>query len=282
VRYKLLPPITPTISEPTSPTVAVALESNPENTSELAPTATQSGEALLPPTATFTPAPVQSVIEPTAVPPTPTFTPTSEPTVTPTLTPTLTPTPPAEWSFANIRLDTSQYEDDLLFYGNVINNTDSAQMLAFISGIFYDEQDQVVANEQDTYDYWLVDVIPPNGQIPFELTVANVQNVARYDFLVEAEPGGESKSSEFEFLNVQTSTDTGDYCLEGVVKNIGRDIDDYATIIAVLYDDQDGMINFSSDEFFDPLSNGEEGEFYICVDSLGHEVARYELQAWGE
>jgi len=272
--YKFLPPVTPTKSEPTAPVVTPS--------TVVTFTATPEVVSAIPPTPTFTPELVQSVIQPTAVPPTLTFTPTSEPTATSTLTPTLTPTPPAEWAFANIRLDTSQYEDDLLFYGNIINNTDSAQILAFISGIFYDEQDQIVADEQDTYDYWLVDIIPPKGQIPFELTVADVQSVARYDFLVEAEPGGESKSSEFEFVNVQVSTDTGDYCLDGTLNNVGRNVDDYVTIIATLYDDQDSVINFSDDELFGALNNGEGGEFYICVDSLGHPVARHQLQAWGE
>ena len=42
------------------------------------------------------------------------------------------------------------------------------------------------------------------------------------------------------------------------------------------------MINFSDDELYEPLNNGDEEEFYICADSLGQQVARYELQAWGE
>jgi len=112
--------------------------------------------------------------------------------------------------------------------------------------------------------------------------VADVKNITNFDFLVEAEPGGQSKSSAFEFLNVQVEID-GDYCLEGLVKNVGPDLDDYVAVIAIIYDDQDSMINFADDEFdAGSFNNGNEEEFYVCVDTLGHHVARHELQAWGE
>jgi hypothetical protein len=299
VQYKLLPPATPTIvtdesadSQSQSAEISSGIEEDDNETSSVSPVETntansvesaigdgQSNETSSPDTPTFTPEPVQPTAEPTILP---TSTPLPTPTDLPTPEPTFTPTPVPEWSFSNVRVDTDQYDDDLLLYGNVTNNSDSSKMLAYITGVFYDDQDQVIADEQSTYDYWLVDVIPPNGQIPFELTVADVQSVANFDFLVEAEPGGDIKSSEFEFLNVQVVND-GDYCLEGLVKNIGRDLNDYITVIAVIYDDQDSVLNFSDDEFDAQSFNaGDEEEFYVCVDTLGHHVARHELQAWGE
>ncbi len=299
VQYKLLPPATPTIipSESTnsqnqsvevSPgtgggtpvAVVPSVDTNIANTSEPVVGDVSSNESPPQDTPTFTPVPVQPTLEPTTIPPTSTSVPT--PTETPTTEPTFTPPPPSEWSFSNVRLDTEQYEGDLLLYGNVINNSDTAKMLAYITGIFYDDQNQVIADEGDTYDYWLVDVIPPQAQLPFELTVANVQNVANFDFIVEAESGGESKSSAFEFVDVQVEND-GDYCLVGTLKNVGRELNDYVTVIGVLYDEQESMINFSYDEFsVESFNNGDSEEFYVCVDTLGHQVARYDLQAWGE
>lgn len=204
--------------------------------------------------------------------------PTEEPT--PTL---VLPTPtPSNWSFVNIRVDTDQYEDEVVLYGNIINDTNSYQELSYITGTFYDDQNQVIASDQDTYDYWVVEIVPPQGRVPFELTVSDIQKADKFDLIVEAEPSNEIPSPDFEFIDLQRTDEEYDYCLEGKLRNTGGDLDDYLVIVGVLYDQQDRVINFAEGDFdIGALENGETDEFFICIDPLDQNVARHELQALG-
>lgn len=289
VQYKLLPPATPTIApgESTSSqdqsveaspgidgetpvAVVPSVGTNIANTSEPVVGDLQSNEPPPRDTPTFTPEPVPPTIEPTTIPP--------------TSTPLPTPTPPSEWSFSNIRLDTEQYEGDLLLYGNAINNSDTAKMLAFITGIFYDGQNQVIADEEDTYDYWPIDIVPPGGQVPFELTVPDIQSTANFALRVEAEPAGETPHQSFEFSNLEAFEDQeGGYCVTGQIRNPGEELRDYLIIVATLYDEQDNLINFIDydEPDFDEVGGDQSLEFYFCGDLFNYKVTRYELHAWG-
>ena len=76
--------------------------------------------------------------------------------------PTSTPVVETEgWAFANVQGYDDQYEDGLLLYGEVINNTGVAQQFEYISGTFYDAQGQIIADENSTGDYWPFKLIPP-------------------------------------------------------------------------------------------------------------------------
>jgi len=192
--------------------------------------------------------------------------------------------PPADsgWGFANIRLDSDQYEDSLVLYGNMLNNTGASQELFFVTGTFYDDQHQSVADEESTYDYWPLEIVPPGAQVPFELTVFDIRSIADFNLRVETQPSDETPSPDFEFFDVQSSDEEYDYCLEGKLRNKGQDLEGVLTVIAVLYDDQDQVINFGDDPFeVETFNNGDEEEFFVCVDPLGQHIARYELLAWG-
>ncbi len=206
------------------------------------------------------------------------------PTGNPTAASTATPISNSSgWAFAGVRLYPDQNEDGLLMYGDMINNTGTTQGLAYVTGTFYDAQGQVIAGEDRTFDYWPVEAVPPTGQVPFELTVDGIQNAAKFDLSVKAEPISDTPRQDFEFLDVNQRDEDGAYCLEGKLRNPGDELQDYLVIVAVLYDNQDTMINFSDYTEFGPTEvRGDQTlDFEICADTLNQPVARYELRAWG-
>jgi hypothetical protein len=196
----------------------------------------------------------------------------------------VTPIPQTSgWSFSSVRVYADQEDDSLQLYGNFSNNTGTSQELFYITGTFYDAQGQVIADEESTYDYWSVPVIPPGGRAPFELTVEGIQNAANFDLRVEAEPSSENPRQDFEFSDLYEDPGEDFYCVGGTIRNPGDQLQDYLLIVVVLYDNQDRVIYFS-DYYANPeyATGDEPQDFEVCVDTLSQEVARYELQAWGQ
>ena len=180
-----------------------------------------------------------------------------------------------------MRVYTDQYEDGLLLYGDLINNTESPQALALITGTFYDDQGQVIANEDSIYDYWPpVDAIPPGGRMPFELIVDGIQGDAKSSLRVEAEPSSESPRQDFEFSDLNQWNEGDVYCVGGTLRNPGGELQGYLVIVAVLYDDQGNVVNFG--DYYEPYLESDEAlDFETCVAPPNQGVARYELWAWG-
>jgi hypothetical protein len=185
------------------------------------------------------------------------------------------------WSFASVRVHTDYYEEGLLMYGDLINNTGSSQALALITGTFYDGQGQVIANRESIYDYWpLVDAIPPGGRMPFELIVDGIHGATNYTLNVEAEPSSESPRQNFEFLELSQWNEADDYCVQGVIRSADDSVQDHLVIVAVLYDEQSNVVNFG--DYYEPyLKSDKASNFEICVGPPNQGVARYELRAWG-
>lgn len=174
------------------------------------------------------------------------------------------------------------YDNGLLLHGDVINNTGSGQDLVSITGIFFDTEGQVIG-DANTAAYWPIATVPQGGRLPFELVIMGLQSVANFELKVKAEPSADTLHQEFEFLEVNSSTGAGDYCLVGKLHDLSGTLESYLIVVAVLYDDQEQVINYSDD--YKPLPNGLMGgqttDFEVCVDPLNQAVARYELQAWG-
>jgi len=185
------------------------------------------------------------------------------------------------WSLAGVRVHTDQYEEGLLVYGDLVNNTGSSQALDLITGTFYDGQGQVIANQENVYDYWpLVEAIPPGGRVPFELIVDGINDAANYMLNVEAEPSSESPRQNFEFSELSQWVEEDDYCVGGVIQGAGDSVQYYLVIVAVLYDEQSSVVNFG--DYYEPYLESDEAlNFEICVGQPNQGVARYELRAWG-
>lgn len=235
-----------------------------------APPANQPAAEALPPTATATAVPL------------PTDTPTSTPLPTDTPTPTVTPTPQI-WVFNGVRLSPNPYNDGLLMYGNVVNNTGAAQKVKAVLGTFYDAQNQVIAGPDSGEGYSPAYVVAPGGGVPFELAVETIDNAANFDLNVAAEPSDELPRQDFEFSDIEQWADEGLYCINGELKNHGGELHDYLVIALILYDSQENVVSFSYYEELDPdwIEGDEELDFELCSDVLEQGVARHELQAWG-
>ncbi|MBI3241101.1 MAG: hypothetical protein HYZ49_02260 [Chloroflexi bacterium] len=289
----------PTIAPPTSTTLS---------STGLAPSFTPSFSPAFTATLTFTSTPTytnfpSATFTPTNAAPSPTFTPpntspaqdTVAPTFTWTPSPTteLTATPSATFqrptprptdaglSFDNARLQSGA--DELLIFGNLVNNTGVARKILHITGTFYDAQGQVVADDSDLTDYWASDVVPADGRMPFQLVVDGIQNVASYNLRAETQLSNDPPRTDFEFLAARQQNRQNAYCVSADLQNSGNDLEDYLVIAAVLYDNQNTVVNFG--DWFESSPSGIVGEdtytFEICVNSPNAGAARYELLAWG-
>jgi hypothetical protein len=204
-------------------------------------------------------------------------------TDTPAPTPTATPGTTG-WSFANVRLSNDQDEGHLLLFGDMVNDTGASQLIGFLTGTFYDGQGQVIASEDNTFDYWPIELVPPDGRIPFELAVGGIQGAANFDLRVQSETSNQVPRQDFNFAEVNQWQDGDSYCLEGALQNPGGELQQYIAVVAILYDSQNNVINFSDTFESDPqgISGDQTLGFEVCVEPPNQNVARYELRAWGE
>jgi hypothetical protein len=190
----------------------------------------------------------------------------------------------SEWSFLNVKVIRHAWAPGVFLYGEMVNDSDASQEVLSLTGSFTDDDGQTVDDESDSYAYWPVDVVAPGGRVPFELEVSGVNGIQEYSLRVISEPSRSTPRQEFEVSELESYDDGWDYCVEGRLSNPGDGLRDYLVIVAVLYDDQDEVINFDSYE--DPHSEAMAGnatqDFEVCVDPLDQDVARYEVRAWGQ
>jgi hypothetical protein len=253
------------------------------------PTPTPSFTATLPtPSATATSSATLPTVTDTPIAFTPTEGPTSTPTFTQTETATATATVTPEgggWTFAGIRLTTDPDESDpnIVIYGEVVNNSGAVQEIGAITGLFYDAQGQVIANEVNTTDYWPVEAIPVGGRMPFEMVVIGIQSAASYKLSVESSLSPELPRQNFEFSAVTQTNESGNYCVGGKVRNPGEALKSTLIIVVTLYDGQNKVINFGSDEKVGvtTLVGDKTVNFRICITPPNQDTVRYDLQAFG-
>jgi hypothetical protein len=256
------PPTQPLPGEVTGPTplaAAAPAEEWPQPTEEFLPPPAASSSDLVTPAVIFSEPPAGA---------------------TPIVIPTATPIPETPgWSFANVRTYTDQYAGGLLLYGNLVNDTGATQEISFITGAFYDDQGQVIASQERTTEYWPVEVVPAGGRVPFELAVNGIQAAANFRLWANSVPSSQNPRQDFSFSGVEQWDDGRAYCLAGQLENSGG-LDEDVVIAAVLYDSQGQVVNFG--ETYESEAGAEPIGFEICVDPPNQNVARYELQAWGE
>lgn len=230
-------------------------------------------------------APVEetSPAEPTAVPAAPSPTPNAVPVQNnEPVNNVLPPQPGSALTFANVRLVNDPVEGGVLLYGDVINQSDSPQKLQRVTGTFVDAQGQVLAGENNTTDYVPLQIIPTRGQVPFELSVQDIQAAAGFDLRAEAQPSSSAPRQDFELTATSQVSDEFGLCFEGTVRNPGANLAEYAVVAVVLYDAQNNVISFG-DTYLEPeaLTSGQTSTFELCADSFSQPISSYKLQAWG-
>lgn len=224
-----------------------------------------------------------SSTKPTAVPAAPSPTPNALPVQNSEPVNNVLPSQPGSaLAFANVRLVNDPVEGGVLLYGDVINQSDSPQELQRVTGTFINAQGQVIAGEDSTIDYAPVQIIPTQGQVPFELSVQDIQAAADFDLRAEAQPSSSAPRQDFELTTTSQVSDEFGLCFEGTVRNPGANLAEYAVVAVVLYDAQNNVISFG-DTYLEPaaLSSGQTATFELCADSFSQPISSYKLKAWG-
>jgi hypothetical protein len=217
--------------------------------------------------------------------PTPHGMPTTTPGPTPTIAPTATGAAPAGgWSFDHVHIVAYPDDEMVVVYADMVNNTGSSQQISYVTGTMFDEQGQAIPQGYDTYDYWLIEVVPPGGRAPVELSVYGVQDVGSASLSVVSQPSGETPRQDFEFSDLNATDDPGVYCVSGRLHNRGDKLNDYVMVAAILYNDQDQIIDFDGDTSYSPqdIVGDTTYDFEFCIDVLDQNVGRYEMRAWGK
>ncbi len=216
----------------------------------------------------------------------PASTQTSIPPLTPTPLP-VTASPPeiAGWSYAGVRTYYSKSGRNLSMYGDVVNNTGTSQKLALLKANFYDDQGQLIDEASYmTVGYWSSRLIPAGERLPFKLMALSIENVADFEFSVEAQPIDQIAHQDLEILDVSENSRFGRPCLQGRLRNVGPPLQE-VVIVGALYDGQDQMLQFG--EYKQQVSGidfaAKPLEFEICFNlNNPNLIARHELRAWGQ
>lgn len=188
------------------------------------------------------------------------------------------------WRFINLTFSVDPFDSrHSLIYGEVVNVSGVAQEISDFTGTFYDAQGQVVAGADRLRPYWPLAVLPPGGQMPFELQVLEATGLARAELGVIATPRDEAPRTDFLFENVNQSVNNDFYCLRGQLRNPGSRLTEYLVIVGLLYDAQNNLVKFADQSDGPPIfAVGDRlKSFEICLAPPYPGVVRHELKAWG-
>ncbi|MCG3209859.1 MAG: hypothetical protein FOGNACKC_03486 [Anaerolineae bacterium] len=212
--------------------------------------------------------------------------PTSQPVAALTTTAALSPgasSTSSGWTFNGVTQLAGISEEGLLLMGELVNGTGAPQQVLDISGAFYDAQGQVAADSLNMVSYVPVDPIPVGAHVPFELQVSGDQNIDRFDLNAISTPASDPPRQDFKFSNVEQWVDeaTG-YCIRGQVDNLGPPLREYLIVLAIGYDDKGSVVNFG-EYYVDtlPTSGAQSSPFELCLASLGRQLSRHDLRAFG-
>lgn len=188
----------------------------------------------------------------------------------------------ADWTFMGIQ--TTFNPDEAVVKGVLINNTGTPQEAAEVTGTFYDAQGQVIQDQIDMSSYIPVNIIPVDTHIPFELDAVSPVQVSRVDLQVQSSPATNAPRQDFQIAGMNQWTDAdGMYCLGGQVNNPGSAVQEYLTVYAALYNDRGKLVSFS--DFapgLDEIQSSSQGTaFEMCLDPLGEQITRYEINVVG-
>lgn len=255
------------------PDVTVAFATPTVTPSTTASTAPLTSTSAITATFSATPSPSPSLEGATA---------TATSSATPTVTATASATAAGVWSFSGVQSYYSAEDEAYRVFGEVVNNTGETQDIENIAGQFYNAQGQLIAGDADIAAAFPVSVISAGRSVPFDLYVDNAQSADRFELTVVATPSTAILRSDFVIAGLSAAMENTSYCVRGTLQNPGPRPQSAVTLVAVIYDAQNRVINY----WFGlrPASAVPENsstEVKVCIPEPNANVASQTMTAWG-
>lgn len=186
------------------------------------------------------------------------------------------------WSFSGLQSYYSAEDEAYRVFGEVVNNTGQAQDIEYIAGQFYDTQGQVIADEDDIAAAFPVSVVSAGRSVPFDLYVDNIQSADRFELNVVATPSMAILRSDFVIVGLSAAMENTNYCIRGTLQNPGPRPQSTVTLVAVIYDLQNRVINYGySLRPTSAVPENSSTEFKVCVPEPNASVVSQTVTAWG-
>lgn len=193
------------------------------------------------------------------------------------------------------------YDEEFLeFYiwGEVVNNTDSPQIITSLIPVVYAEDGTPLTSEEDFEYLWGYEQlmgalsIAPEERLAFSCLVYLPEEIVgedNYEILIQAEPGEDTRD-DLEIVrddfNISDWPDS--LSVEGTYNNPGPDLTEYVAAVVTAYDEAEHVIGVGWLYETDPsYLTTEEHDFTVTVfawevvDYLELEVYTYKLQLFG-
>lgn len=210
---------------------------------------------------------------------------TVSPTDKPSPTATYTASPPpsaAGWEFTALKQTPDEDGSAFIITGEMVNRSGETQRLNFITGDFFDVSGKKIAGEDETSDYWATEMIPPDGRLPFELTVYGINQATKFDLFAQSESTSETVYSDFQAENLTISQELESFCVDGDV-NFGDKLKRTLVILVTGYNAGNAVVSFGDDYFLIPDDIELQTDFSICIDDTEpSSIDHYLIQIWGE
>lgn len=244
------------------------------------PTSTPTPMPTATPTYTSTPTPTGTTL-PT---PRPSGSPSPSPTITPSPTPSQTPTPTLpsiEIASINNVTDEAGY---IHVFGEIENNGTNILKSVQISVNLYDASNIPIPLPSSAYTF--LDVIRPSEKSPFEFSVHDPGNVARYEIHVLGyQVTTEQSYRDFEILSNSSSVDElGKFIVVGEVRNSGNKTAEFVHVIGTFYNAEGKVValglSYTMEAEIQPNQTGTF-EMGLTFDDLVQEIDHYTLLVEG-
>jgi hypothetical protein len=205
---------------------------------------------------------------------------TPEPTNTPK--PTSTPEPPTTPTLNIPPLEILSHQSNtygVLFHiiGEVRNNANVPMEVVKIIATLYDQDNKVSGT---SYNYPIIDVIPPGGKSPFEIGTDKWEGTTSYKLQVQGREG-DLPRQDLVILSSESYKANGWLHILGEVKNTGETEAKLVELIISLYDVNGILVGFTyTYTTLDTIPPGETSPFEVDTDHFPI-FDHYEIQVQG-
>jgi hypothetical protein len=126
----------------------------------------------------------------------------------------------------------------------------------------------------------LLDIVPPGGKVPFSKAM-DARDAVKYTLSLEGEVTDDEPRGKLEIASKEMAEPKQGYVwISGEVKNEGDVGAESVEVIAVLHDEEGGVVDAVKSTIKDVIPPGEMGAFRVMASYRG--VASYELYVQGQ